>query len=130
MAKTWVGRFLAESFSERMISHANIVMKPGIRATNILQLICLCSKQCINQHSGPFVGNCTLNPKEMEMLVVLRMNRRFMEYMRTRHKKMSIAAAKKLMQEMEADPVLAGSYQESEDDNVPWTLVKVLTKAT
>ena len=76
------------------------------------------------------VGNCTLNPKEMEMLVVLRMNRRFMEYMRTRHKKMSIAAAKKLMQEMEADPVLAGSYQESEDDNVPWTLVKVLTKAT
>ena len=94
MAKTWVGRFLAESFSERMISHANIVMKPGIRATNILQLICLCSKQCINQHSGPFVGNCTLNPKEMEMLVVLRMNRRFMEYMRTRHKKMSIEAAK------------------------------------
>ena len=130
MAKTWVGRFLAESFSERMISHANIVMKPGICATNILQLICLCSKQCINQHSGPFVGNCTLNPKEMEMLVVLRMNRRFMEYMRTRHKKMSIAAAKKLMQEMEAVPVLAGSYQESEDDNVPWTLVKVLTKAS
>ena len=66
----------------------------------------------------------------MEMLVVLRMNRRFMEYMRTRHKKMSIEAAKKLLQEMEAESVPAESVQESEDDNVPWTLVKVLTKTT
>jgi hypothetical protein len=53
MAKTWLGRLLAESFSERMLSNANIVLTPG---------------------------NMRLNPVEMEQLVVLRMNREFMAY--------------------------------------------------
>jgi len=53
MAKTWLGRLMAESFSERMISNANIVITPG---------------------------NMRLNPVEMEQLVVLRMNRAFMAY--------------------------------------------------
>ena len=51
MAKTWLGRLMAESFSERMLSNANIVINPG---------------------------NMRLNPVEMEQLVVLRMNRDFM----------------------------------------------------
>ena len=51
MAKTWLGRLMAESFSERMLSNANIVLNPG---------------------------NMRLNPVEMEQLVVLRMNRDFM----------------------------------------------------
>ena len=51
MAKTWLGRLMAESFSERMLSNANIVLNPG---------------------------NMRLNPIEMEQLVVLRMNRDFM----------------------------------------------------
>ena len=42
---------MAESFSERMLSNANIVINPG---------------------------NMRLNPVEMEQLVVLRMNRDFM----------------------------------------------------
>jgi hypothetical protein len=51
MAKTWLGRLMAESFSERMLSNANIVLNPS---------------------------NMRLNPVEMEQLVVLRMNRDFM----------------------------------------------------
>ena len=51
MAKTWLERLMAESFSERMLSNANIVINPG---------------------------NMRLNPVEMEQLVVLRMNRDFM----------------------------------------------------
>lgn len=51
MAKTWLGRLMAESFSERMLSNANIVITPG---------------------------NMRLDPVEMEQLVVLRMNREFM----------------------------------------------------
>ena len=51
MAKTWLGRLMAESFSERMLSNANVVLNPG---------------------------NMRLNPVEMEQLVVLRMNRDFM----------------------------------------------------
>jgi hypothetical protein len=130
LAKTWVGRFLAKSLSERMISHANIVMKPGFCATNILQSNCLCSKQCINQHFGPFGRKLHSQSEKIEMLVVLRMNRRFMEYMRTRHNQMSIESLKRLLRDMWEDFVPAESAAESEDDNVPWTLVKVLTKST
>ena len=59
MAKTWLGRLLAESFAERIFSNCNIVLTPG---------------------------NMRLNSKEMSQLVVLRMNKRFMQYMKKHHK--------------------------------------------
>ena len=59
MAKTWLGRLLAESFAERIFSNCNIVLTPG---------------------------NMSLNPIEMGQLVVLRMNKRFMQYMKKRYK--------------------------------------------
>ena len=55
MCKTWIGRLLAESFCERMILNANIVLTSG---------------------------NTRLNPTEMRQLVVLRMNKDFMTYMK------------------------------------------------
>ena len=58
MAKTWLGRLMAESFSERMLSNAKIVINPG---------------------------NMRLNPIEMEQLVILRMNRKFMQYMKLKY---------------------------------------------
>ena len=57
MAKSYLGHLLAESFCERIISHANIVLNKS---------------------------NSCLNPEEMGQLVVLRMNRGFMKY--ARHK--------------------------------------------
>ena len=55
MEKTWRGRLLAESFTERMFSNCNIVLTPG---------------------------SMRMNPIEMGQLVVLRMNKRFMQYMK------------------------------------------------
>jgi hypothetical protein len=65
MAKTWLGRLLAESFAERIFSNCNIVLTSG---------------------------NMSLNPIEMGQLVVLRMNKRFMQYMK-KHYKGAIATA-------------------------------------
>ena len=55
MAKTWLGHLLAESFAERMFSSCNIELT---------------------------FGNMRMNPIEMSQLVVLRMNKRLMQYMK------------------------------------------------
>ena len=55
MAKTWLGRLLAESFAEQMFSNCNIVLT---------------------------LGNMRMNPIDMGQLVVLTMNKRCMQYMK------------------------------------------------
>ena len=59
MAKTSLGRLLAESFAERIFRNCNSV---------------------------PTSGNMRLNPIEMVQLVVLRMNKRFVQYMKKHHR--------------------------------------------
>ena len=55
-----IGGFLASSFCERINSCANLVLTDG---------------------------NSLLSPNEINMLVTLRMNRKFMQFMRTHHAK-------------------------------------------
>ena len=58
-SKGEIGALNAESYAERVISAANLVLTEG---------------------------NTLLSDKELEMLVILRMNRRFMEFMRIQYK--------------------------------------------
>ena len=58
-----IGALNAESFSERVLSHANDVMDKG---------------------------NTLLGDEELEMLTVLRMNRSFMEFMREHYNHISL----------------------------------------
>ena len=60
-----IGSLLSSSFAERINSAANIVLTKG---------------------------NSVLDPVTVDMLVVLRMNRSFMEYMREKYKKVSAQA--------------------------------------
>ena len=69
MARRYVGANLAESFCERIISCANQVMTKG---------------------------NTLLDDDELQMIVMLRMNRPFMEYMRREHKPVMQDIAKQL----------------------------------
>ena len=99
MAKTWLGRLLAESFAERMFSNANIVLTPG---------------------------NMSLNPTEMGQLVVLRMNRRFMHYMKKTFKVeittalgMDGTTCKADGEEEEGDKIEAGDLDPSDVTLVP-----------
>ena len=57
-----VGSLLAESFCERILSQANLVLTKG---------------------------NTLLSSEELEMIVVLRMNREFMKYMRKHYNHLS-----------------------------------------
>ena len=57
-----IGTLLAESFCERILSQGNLVLVDG---------------------------NTLLSDEELEMIVVLRMNRAFMKYMRTHYNHLS-----------------------------------------
>ena len=69
MARCYAGANLSESFCERIISCANQVMTKG---------------------------NTLLDDDELQMIVMLRMNRQFMEYMRREHAPVMQEIAKKL----------------------------------
>ena len=51
-------------------------------SSSICVFVCVCVCMCVYVQAK---GNSCLNPEEMGMLVVLRMNRAFMKYMRAKH---------------------------------------------